>query len=80
MGNAAMRQLIKDQLSRDDGDTGWEIIRQEAKGTGGMEPCFSFGAQRLSVVKPDQASIDECSRVINECMEEGTEESSAESK
>lgn len=40
---------------------GWHIQSQSANGTGEMKPCFSYGTQPLSVLIPDETTVQTAS-------------------
>lgn len=55
MGSENIMGLVNMQLS----DMGsWEIISRSANGTSDMQPCYSYGSTPLSVVWPDEESVD----------------------
>lgn len=61
MDQSDITSLIKMQLS-DGGD--WNIVAASATGTGDMQYCYSAMGQPLSVVVPDEASIEKVKAMI----------------
>ena len=49
---------------------GWDFETSNLNGSGGMEPCYSFPNSRLSVMYPDQKTIDAAKAKIKEVLEE----------
>ena len=58
-------QLAKMQI--DDGAS-WSIAQQAVTGSGGTRECYSMKNYQLSVVLPNQASIDSCKAKIQSVM------------
>lgn len=49
---------------------GWEFITSNLSGTGGMEPTYSYPNSSLSVMFPDQKTVEEAKTKIKEILEE----------
>ncbi len=49
---------------------GWEFLNSNLSGTGGMEPTYSYPNSSLSVMYPDQKTIDAAKAKIKEVLEE----------
>lgn len=49
---------------------GWEFITSNLSGTGGMEPTYSYPNSALSVMYPDQSTVNEAKEKIKEVLEE----------
>lgn len=48
----------------------WEFITSNLNGTGGMEPTYSYPNSSLSVMFPDQKTVEEAKAKIKEILEE----------
>ncbi len=53
---------------------GWEFINSNLSGTGGMEPTYSYPNSALSIMYPDQKTVEEAKLKIKEVLEEKSED------
>ncbi len=61
-----MAKFINMQLQT---GTNWSIESVAATGTGDMQPCFSYGAEPLYVMRPDMASVEEVKRKMSQVLQ-----------
>lgn len=60
-----VRALIKQQIRQ---GSSWRIASLSAEGTGAMKVCFSGGSRELSVIMPDEASVQTIKDTIDRVM------------
>ena len=73
MSTDQIRALIKQQLRE---NAGWRIASVSAEGSGAEMLCYSSGSTRLSVVVPDEQSVQEIKDMIDQVMDGETIEDS----
>lgn len=67
MTHDEMAQLINMQLSS---GGAWGVESQAATGRGDTQPCFSSGSQKLYVMWPNEAIVEDLSRKMEQVLEE----------